>query len=75
MGRRWSGRGEFLFAKCLLTRTLLTRRRTLGFVAMEFLLHDVQLLRVLVDREITDKQQVAFVEVCCSEDFVVRQAF
>ena len=57
-----------MFTKCLSTKDFLRHRATLGFTQLELPLSDLELLQSLILTSVSgsDKQEMAFVEVCCS---------
>ena len=66
-----------MFTKCLSTKDFLRHRATLGFTQLELPLSDLELLQSLILSGVfsgSDKQEMAFVEVCCSPNSALQAA-
>ena len=65
-----------MFTKCLSTKDFLRHRATLGFTQLELPLSDLELLQSLILTGVSgsDKQEMAFVEVCCSPNSALQAA-
>ena len=65
-----------LFTKCLGTKDFLRHRTSLGFETPEVPMQDLQRVRdvMLINSRVDQKQDVAFVEVCCGTNSALREA-
>ena len=65
-----------LFTKCLGTKDFLRHRTSLGFETPEVPMQDLHRVRnvMLVNNRVDQKQDVAFVEVCCGTNSALREA-
>ena len=65
-----------LFTKCLGTKDFLRHRTSLGFETPEVPMQDLHRVRdvMLINSRVDQKQDVAFVEVCCGTNSALREA-
>ena len=65
-----------LFTKCLGTKDFLRHRTSLGFEVPEVPAKDLQRIRdvMLFNNRVDQKQDIAFVEVCCGTNSALREA-
>ena len=65
-----------LFTKCLSTRDFLRHRASLGFEAVEVPARDLRSVNdlLLINDVVSNKQEIAFVEVCCGTNSALRDA-
>ena len=65
-----------LFTKCLGTKDFLRHRTSLGFETPEVPISDLQGIRdvMLMNHRVDNKQDIAFVEVCCGTNSALREA-
>ena len=65
-----------LFTKCLSTKDFLRHRASLGFEAVEVPARDLRSVNdlLLINDVVSNKQEIAFVEVCCGTNSALRDA-